>query len=358
MPSPYLSALHRAAAGGLAALLLATGCGVSPDRPGAPDPPGAEPAERDVRFDSGPDTLHGTFALPPVTDDEPVPAALIISGSGPTDRDGNSELRPGADTNLNLARVLAEAGVASLRYDKLGSGETGMASRDAADPVSYEVFEEEMADAYAELIAQPEVDPDRVVVVGHSEGALFALRSPDVVDEHPPVGLILAAPIGDRYLDTLDRQFTEQVRAAETSRQISAAGATDLLSELRTGIARIRAGRPLPDEVAAPLSPVLTPANAPFLRTIDSIDPAELARDLPPETRTLVLWGTADAQIAEDDVDRLMGGLDNARRVDLPDADHVLRLYDDSPGVSVLDADREFSPDVAPAVHGFLDDLL
>ncbi|ASU83100.1 alpha/beta hydrolase [Nocardiopsis gilva YIM 90087] len=358
MPSPSPVALTRAAAGALAALLLATGCGVSPDRPAEPDPPGVEPAERDVRFDSGPDTLHGTFALPRVVGDAPIPAALIISGSGPTDRDGNSELRPGADTNLNLARVLAEAGVASLRYDKLGSGTTGLGSHDAEEPVPYEVFEDEMADAYAELIAQPEVDPGRVLVVGHSEGALFALRSPEVVAEHPPVGLVLAAPVGDRYLDTLDRQITEQVRTAETAQQIGATDATDVLSKLRTGIARIRADKPLPQEVPAPLSHILTTANAPFLRTIDAMDPVELARDLPPETRTLVLWGTADTQIAEEDVDRLMGGLDNARRVDLPDADHVLRLYDDSPGVSVLDADREFSPEVAPAVREFLDGVV
>ncbi|MBB6172788.1 hypothetical protein HNR23_002848 [Nocardiopsis mwathae] len=343
------------------ALLLATGCGVGPDHPAEPDPPGSDPVEREVSFDSGPDTVYGTLALPETAADAPVPGALIISGSGPTDRDGNSELRASADTNLNLARILADAGVASLRYDKLGSGRTGLGDRDTDDPVPYEVFERQMADAYAELLGRPEVDPERVVVVGHSEGALFALRSPDVVAEHPPAGLVLAAPMGDRYLDTLDRQITEQVRSAESARRITAEGATDMLSELRQGIARIRADEPLSEQVEPPLGAVLNPGNAPFLRTIDSMDPAELARELPAETSTLVLWGTADAQISESDVDRLMDGLSgqaDARRVDLPDADHILRVYDDAPGVSALDADRAFAPEVEPALREFLDGVL
>ncbi|MFC7330066.1 alpha/beta hydrolase family protein [Marinactinospora rubrisoli] len=356
------SPLRAAVRGGCAlltggALVLATACGP----PAAPEPPatapsaspGTTPVERSVTFDGAGDTVHGTVALPPGTSG-PVPGALIISGSGPTDRDGNSPARPDADTNANFARVLAAAGVASLRYDKLGSGETGLGGREAAEPVGYDVFEDQMAAAYAELLDQPEVDPERILVLGHSEGSLFALRAPQVVSGPPPAALVLAAPVGARYLDLLDRQVTEQVRDGEGSGALDAAAATTVLSDTRLAIARLRAGRPLPDDLAPELAPLFGPATSAFLRRIDAMDPVDLARDLPDGTRTLVLWGTADAQVTAAEVDRLMTGLPDGERVDLPGADHVFRRYDDSPGATALDAERPFAPDAAPALEEFL----
>ncbi|MBB4933121.1 hypothetical protein F4561_003941 [Lipingzhangella halophila] len=346
--------LPARAAGVLAAagtLLFAAACGGSDTATQDTDISGEE---REVEFESGGATLHGTLTMPQGAD-EPVAGALIISGSGPTDRDGNSPLRPDADTNRNFADVLAEAGVASLRYDKLGSGETGTAGHDADDRVRFEDFEDGVVAAYAELAAQPGVDPEQLLVLGHSEGALFALRAPEVVEDPPPAGLLLAAPPGERYLDTIDRQVTEQVRRAESRGQFDAEHAAQVLSDTRYGVSRIRADEPLPDDLAAELDGVFEPQVEPFLRRIDAMDPVRLARDLPSGTETLVLWGTADSQIAESDIDRLMTGLDDGTRIDIADADHVFREYDDSPGAAALDSERPFSEEVAPAVRDFLD---
>ncbi|GAA3723992.1 alpha/beta hydrolase [Salinactinospora qingdaonensis] len=339
--------------------LFVTGCAPQGDPPSQTTSPAPAPAvtEHDITFTSGPDTLHGTFAVPDNADG-PLPGALIISGSGPTDRDGNSEARPNADTNANLARVLAQAGVASLRYDKLGSGETGHASRSPDEPVGYDVFESEMIHAYARLASQPEIDTSRLLVVGHSEGSIFALRSTHVIDEHPPTGLILVAPVGDRYLDLIDRQLTERIRTAESQGALDAPTATKWLSDTRYSVARLRAGESLPEDLPPQIEPLFNPSVAPFLRQIDAMDPVRLAQQVPSEVNSLVLWGTADSQVTESEVDRLMTGLSNARRVDLEGADHILRMYDDSPGAAVLDEDRPFSPDVAPAVRRFLNESL
>jgi predicted acyl esterase len=71
-------------------------------------------------------TLYGTLERPDST--APVPVVLIIAGSGPTDRDGNSLMRKGPNNSLKLlAEGLAAHGIASVRYDKRGIGETGKA---------------------------------------------------------------------------------------------------------------------------------------------------------------------------------------------------------------------------------------
>ncbi|MBR8740312.1 alpha/beta hydrolase [Nocardiopsis sp. MG754419] len=337
-----------------AVTLLATACGPTDQ---GPERPGVSGTERELSFEGGGFTVGATFTTPPDGAPEGVPGALIISGSGPTDRDGNSPPRPEADTNLNLSRVLGAAGVATLRYDKLGSGDPESwddrvedALEETVDP---HVFDAQMAAAYAALIEQPEVDPERTIVVGHSEGALFALRAHEVLDGADPA-LVLAAPPGTRMLDVIDRQLSEQVRTAEAQDAFEEADAVRMLSDTRAARAWIRAGRELTeDDATGPF----TPQDQDYLAWIDAFDPPELAGDLDPDTPVLVLWGDEDAQIEREEVDRLMGGLEQAERVDLAGVDHVLREYDDSPGAAALDADRAFSPEVAPAVTEFVDGL-
>ncbi|MFI6577482.1 alpha/beta hydrolase family protein [Nocardiopsis sp. NPDC050513] len=337
-----------AAVGAATGLLLATAC--SGEAPSVP-PPAVSGSERDLSFTVDGTRVFGTFTAPTDTAGA-VPAALIVSGSGPTDRDGNAQTRPDADTNLNLARVLADAGVASLRYDKLGSGETGLGDLDPEAPIDPEVHDRQLVAAYEQLTAQPGVDPDRTVVVGHSEGALFALRAHDLLDTSP--ALVLAAPPGTRYLDLIDRQLTERIRVGEAQGRIGETDSVTVLSDARAGRAALRGGRDLPDDLSPLLETVYSEQNAAFLGWIDAFDPVDLAEDVPEDTSVLVLWGEEDAQIPRSDIDRLMTGFADAERVDIPDADHVFREFRDRPGAAVLDADRPFAPEVAPALEDFL----
>ena len=121
----------------------------------------------EVRADDG-TRLAGTLTRP---GSEVVPAALLMNGSGPLDRDSNM---PGQALHVAdaLAAALAERGVASLRYDKRGVGES--------DGVYLETsFDRETDDAASALVtlrAASGVDPDRVSIVGHSAGATIAIR--------------------------------------------------------------------------------------------------------------------------------------------------------------------------------------
>ncbi len=111
--------------------------------------------------------LAGTLTLPDAP--APVPAVLLAAGSGPLDRDSNHR-RLRFDVTRALAHALAEGGLASLRYDKRGVGGSPGDWRAAGlyDNV------DDLARARDALAARPEVDPGRIVLAGHSEGAVLA----------------------------------------------------------------------------------------------------------------------------------------------------------------------------------------
>lgn len=120
-----------------------------------------------LRFRSGEHTLVGTLSLP--DGEGPFAAALLVPGSGPVDRDSNHK-RMRLDITRQLAVALNQAGIATLRYDKRGVGESSGDFLRAG-------FRDNIDDAGAALAAlaqAPGVDASRVVVVGHSEGALLA----------------------------------------------------------------------------------------------------------------------------------------------------------------------------------------
>ncbi len=149
-----------------------------------------------VRLDSGQGELYGSLLLP--ISAKPLPVALIIAGSGPTDRNGNGpEARP--DTLRKLAQGLARQGIASLRYDKRGVAASLAATPDERD-LSVPRYVDD-AQAWARRLAD---DPrfSQVILIGHSEGALIASLA---ARDAPVSGLVSLAGSG-RPLDLLLRE--------------------------------------------------------------------------------------------------------------------------------------------------------
>src|SRR5690606_206430 len=87
-------------------------------------------SETAIVLDTGTGRLFGTLALP--SSDPPFDyVALLVSGSGPTDRDGNSAALPGRNDSLRkLAQSLALRGIASVRFDKRGIAQSAAAGPD------------------------------------------------------------------------------------------------------------------------------------------------------------------------------------------------------------------------------------
>ena len=133
--------------------------------------PGSLPySEQNVTFENGDVTLAGTLTLP--AGDGPHPAVVLVTGSGPQDRDESlapvSTLKP----FRLIADALARAGIAVLRYDDRGVGQSSGIFEEAT-------LDDFTADANAAidyLLSRDEIDPQQIGLIGHSEGGMVASK--------------------------------------------------------------------------------------------------------------------------------------------------------------------------------------
>jgi len=174
-----VSTILLAALYGSVAAVGALGCAPHAAEEGSRFPEAGDPIERPISFQSGSVRLVGNLTIPDT--DGPFPAVVLISGSGPQDRDGAIEgFFPGYRPSRDLAMGLARHGIASLRYDERGVGE----STGSHALASGSEFANDAAAAFRRLRRIPDIDRERVGFVGHSEGAsiaaMVAARTADV----------------------------------------------------------------------------------------------------------------------------------------------------------------------------------
>ena len=244
-------------------------------------------------------TLHGTLTMP-ATASGRVPVALLVAGSGPTDRDGNQGGQGAASLRM-LAHALAEQGIATLRTDKRGVGQSAGAYRVT------DLFDAFVGDAEGWL-AHLRADPrfSAVSVVGHSEGALIgALAGADGRAD----ALVSVAGAGEPAADILRRQLSE--RLPEAMRP----GALALVDSLD-------AGRLVPEPPGL-LAQVFPPVVQPYMISWFAHDPADAVAAF--GGPVLIVQGTTDLQIGEADARRLAAARPDARLVLVAGMNHVLK---------------------------------
>ena len=245
--------------------------------------------------------LHGTLLRP--AGDGPFPAALIIPGSGPTDRDGNG---PGMrnDSLKLLAEALAGEGIGTLRIDKRGVGASAAAAVQES-ALRFETYVEDAA-IWAGYLAELGW-AERVVIIGHSEGALVGTLA---AQRSALAGLVLIAGVGVPAGQLLQRQLDK------------AGLPEDLLRQAHAVIVELEAGR-LVAQVDPRLQALLRPSVQPYLVSWFRYDPAvELSKlDRP----VLVVQGTHDLQLTIDDAERLAAGQSSAELVLIDGMNHVLK---------------------------------
>ncbi|WP_241385471.1 alpha/beta hydrolase [Rhodococcus sp. CH91] len=318
-------------------------------------------SDSEITFSSGDVTLHGSVRVP-VSMRGPVPGVLLLAGSGPTDRNGDSALLPGSIGTLrHLADVLERKGFASLRYDKLGSGVTALGPysvEDVAD-LGFSTFIDAASDALAFLGSQRGVDAQRLYVVGHSEGALIALSLAQ--DNDSIAGLGLLEPLAVRLLDLLTAQIDAQLDAVVAARQLPIQIADELRVALTGAVESLRADGTLSDNLPEPLRNAgLVSANAKALAEEDALDPRMLAAQVAGDLPVLSSVSTKDIQVRVEDVDALEAALVHTRLTSLrmTHTNHVLKDIGDqqSTGADYV-ADLPFSKEFTSGFEAWLDEL-
>jgi pimeloyl-ACP methyl ester carboxylesterase len=173
---------------------------------------------------------------------QPLPGVVLLGDFGSQDREGNSA-GPGdfhLFFNAVLAAKLGEAGIASLRCDDRGSGQsTGDARR-----VTLQSLVADATAQVAALRAEPAVDPARATLVGHSEGALVAAML--AARDHKLRGLALLDPPA-RPIDLI---VLDQEQASMRRFGLSEAEITSSLGELKATYDAVRAGKRLPSSLS------------------------------------------------------------------------------------------------------------
>ena len=134
-------------------------------------PPGAPYTAEDVTLTTRAGIrLTGTITIPPSRTGARHPAVVLITGSGSQDRDEATPAVPGYRPFREIADTLSRRGIVVLRLDDRGIG-----GSDAGPPTATSAdFADDIRAAVTWLRARPEVDPARVGLVGHSEGAIIA----------------------------------------------------------------------------------------------------------------------------------------------------------------------------------------
>jgi hypothetical protein len=269
------------------------------ERPQTPAPPYPY-ATRTVRFtnEAAGVTLEGTLTRP--EGDGPVPAVVLVAGAGGQDRNGSVM---GHEPLHVIADALTRRGVAVLRFDERGVGASGGSQRTATlvDLAS------DVSAAVDALAGRSGIDPDRLGVVGHSEGGLIATRvavGNDAVDfvallstpalpGHDVLAARLKAWGEARSVDRRTRaiqQGTQQRLFNVLTREADSAAVVEDLRKILREAQGIDGRQAIEREVRRLMHP--------WFRFYLQYDPRPVLREV--DVPVLAMSGAADRQVAPD----------------------------------------------------------
>lgn len=279
--------------------------------------------------------LAGTLAGP-----GRAPVALIIPGSGPTDRDGNNPAGIRAAPYRLLAEALAAQDITTVRIDKRGMfGSAGP----GIDPnaVTLDAYVDDMRAWVAAV--RSHTDAPCVWLIGHSEGGLVAIAAARAIND--ACGLVLVATPGRPMGEVL----RSQLRANPANAPV--------LAQAESAIDALTAGRRVDASAMHPaLAPLFAPQVQGFLVSMFAFDPAKALAGY--ERPVLIVQGTRDLQVSEEDAGLLKRADDDAQLVLLPNANHVLKVVDGPDAranvASYADPSLPLAPGVGAAIGRFL----
>ncbi len=296
----------------------------------------AQPTERQLTAPGPQGALAGTL----LDAGKKAPVVIIIPGSGPTDRDGNSPLGVTAANLRLLAEGLAKRGITTVRVDKRGMFGSKAAVANGND-VTIAAY---AADAHAWARAARAATGARCVwLLGHSEGSLVALAAGQ--DRTDLCGVISVSGGGRKLSDVIRQQFRDNPANAS------------ILTPALAAIDRLEQGKTVdPASMPAPLQGVFPAAVQPYLINLFAQDPARLAGSL--TLPLLIVQGDRDLQVKVADANLLAKAQPKARLVILPMVNHVLKVIPTDTvaanAATYADPSLPIAPGVVDAIVGFV----
>jgi len=245
--------------------------------------------------------IEGTLLLP---SKENIPLVLIIAGSGPTDRDGNSGSLKNNSLKM-LAQGLYDNNIASFRFDKRGIAKSAKAMI-SEEYLRLEHYIRDVQQWF--LLLKKDSRFSSVIILGHSEGSLIGMIASQ--DVFPEKFISLAGP-GVSMQATLRRQLADQPPY--------------VLSMSLPIIEELEKGKTV-DSVPPLINSLFRPSVQPYLISSFKYDPAvEISKVKSP---ILIVQGTTDIQIQVEDAKKLAAANSNSELVIIEGMNHILKEAD------------------------------
>ena len=273
--------------------------------------------------------IFGTLTTPEKFDK--IPVALIIAGSGPTDRDGNNPMMKNNTLKI-LASELSRNGIATLRYDKRGIAESKLAGENEAEFRFDDLVND--AEEWIQLLKQDKRF-SKVIVIGHSEGSLIGMLAGTNADK-----FISIAGAGQ----SADKIIKEQLNTQPKEVQDLSFPIIDSLNNGKTV-----------DDVPPMLYSLFRPSVQPYIISWFKYDPQNEIKKL--SIPTLILQGTNDIQISVEDARRLSNANQNAELVLINDMNHIFRIIEGDIQANIAtysNSDLPISSDLVNSISSFI----
>jgi alpha/beta superfamily hydrolase len=246
--------------------------------------------------------IEGTLLLP---SKENIPLVLIIAGSGPTDRDGNSGSLKNNSLKM-LAQGLYDNNIASFRFDKRGIGASAGAIKGGEQELRFEDYINDV-EQWVSLLKN-DSRFSSIIILGHSEGSLIGMIA---AQEALPEKFISLAGPGVSMQVTLRRQLADQPPYILSM-------SLPIIEELEKG--------KIVDSVPPLINALFRPSIQPYLISCFKYDPAiEISKVKCP---VLIVQGTTDIQIQVEDAKKLAGSNSNSELVIIEGMNHILKEAD------------------------------
>ncbi|OIV41904.1 alpha/beta hydrolase [Flavobacterium johnsoniae] len=247
------------------------------------------------------DQLYGTLTVPDEV--KKCPVALLIAGSGPTDRNGNNPMMKNNSLKM-LAEALAKNGIASLRFDKRGIGE----SKASAVMESSLVFENYTEDVKSWInFLKLDKRFTQLTVIGHSEGSLIGMIAGAKANK-----FISIAGAGE----SADKLLKSQI-ASKSNKQIEDM-TFPIIDSLKSGN-KVKKVDPL-------LNSLFRPSIQPYLISWFKYDPQTEIKKL--AVPILIIQGNNDLQVSVKDAENLSQANKNSELVIIDKMNHIMKIID------------------------------